>query len=167
MKLYPRRKRWILLLLSDFHPVVACLLVLLITWTTFTPLFAAVYKWVDENGKTHYSDKPLDEKAETIQIKETPQLDANHDSRVEKQQRLLKVLDEERQEAKQIKAEERTERLKREANCARARKDLENIKNASFLYKKSDDPRNPTVYSDEERAKIFEEVKIAVQLWCK
>ena len=129
-------------------------------------LSAQVYKWVDENGKNHYSDTPHDEKAETVQIKNTPELDQGHDVRKQKQQRLLRVLDEERQQTKQQKAEVAAEKLKRKANCNKARKDLQNIKNASFLYKRSDDPRNPTIYSDEERAKIAEDVKKAVEHWC-
>jgi len=33
---------------------------------------AKVYKWIDENGKTHYSDKPFDEKSQVIKIKNQP-----------------------------------------------------------------------------------------------
>lgn len=149
-----------------FHPSVTCLLVLLITCTMVTPLFAAVYKWVDENGKTHYSDKPIDEKAETIQIKNAPELDPLHHSRVEKQRRLLKMLDEERQEMKQNRADAAVLKRKRELNCARARKDLQDINNAGFLYKKSDDPKNPLIYSNEERARITDAAKTAVHHWC-
>lgn len=155
-------------LLKDYiRSLIAYLLLALIACTAATPLSAEIYKWVDENGKTHYSDTAHDEKAETVQIKNTPELDPGHDVRKQKQQRLLKVLDEERQQAKQQKAEVAAAELERKANCSKARKDLQNIQNASFLYKKSDDPLNPTVYSDEERAKIAEDAKKAVAHWCK
>jgi Domain of unknown function (DUF4124) len=152
---------------DGIHPLVVCLLVPLITYAAMTPLSAEVYKWVDEKGKTHYSDKPHDEKAETVQIKKTPELDPTHKSRAEKQRRLLKVLDEERQETKQRKAAATAEKHKREANCAKAKKELQNMKNASFLYKESNDPKNPLIYSDKERAHFTEEAKKAVQHWCK
>jgi len=151
----------------NFYLSLPCRLVFLITCLAATSLSAEVYKWVDEKGKTHYSDKPVNENAETVEIKKTPALDAGHKSRVEKQRRLLKVLDEERQETKQQKAEAKAEKLKRKTNCAKARKELQEIKSASFLYKESSDPRNPLVYSDAERSKFTEDAENAVQHWCK
>ncbi len=151
---------------TGFHLSIACLLALLITATLVTPLFAEVYKWIDEKGETHYSDKPVDHKAETVRIKNAPKPDPAQHSRAEKHQRLLKVLAEERQEMKQRKGEAAAEKRQREINCARARKDLQNIKNARFLYKKSADPNNPVIYSDEERAKITDTADKAVQHWC-
>ena len=143
------------------------LFVLFITVIYATFLSAQVYKWVDENGKTHYSDKPHDENAEAIHIEKTPTLDTDHDSRVEKQRRLLEVMAEERQETKQLKAQAAAEKLKREVNCAKARKNLQDIMNAGFLYKKTNDPLNLIVYSDEERKDITTKAKKAVQDWCK
>ena len=64
-------------------------------------------------------------------------------------------------------AQRAAEKLKREANCAKARKNLQDIMNAAFLYKKSNDPLNPIVYSDEERKDITTKAKKAVQDWCK
>ena len=31
--------------------------------------FAEIYKWVDENGKVHYGDKPKDEQSKKLEIK--------------------------------------------------------------------------------------------------
>ena len=147
---------------------VSWLSLLLITCTVIAaPVFAEVYKWVDDSGRTHYSDKPHNEKAKSIQINKSPDPDPLHNTHVEKQRRLLKVFNEERQEAKQRQAAEKTARLKREASCSRARKSLQAIKNARFLYKKSTDPRNPIVFSYKQRNKIIEVAKKAVQQRCK
>lgn len=132
-----------------------------------TILHAEVYKWVDENGKTHYGDKPFNKDAETIELDKGPKLDPDHHSRADKQRRLLDVLDEERQDTKQQKAQAAADKKKREANCAIARKNLSKIRDATFLYKKSNDPRNPTVYSDAERGEITNKAKKAVEQWCK
>lgn len=35
-------------------------------------LHAEVYKWTDENGKIHFSDKPINEKSAKIKIKKPP-----------------------------------------------------------------------------------------------
>lgn len=33
---------------------------------------AKVYRWVDENGKVHYSDKPFDDKSQEVEMKPEP-----------------------------------------------------------------------------------------------
>jgi hypothetical protein len=33
-----------------------------------------IYKWVDEKGKVHFSDKPVDKNAESITIKQQPRI---------------------------------------------------------------------------------------------
>lgn len=35
---------------------------------------AEVYRWVDEHGKTHFSDKPIGKNSESITIKQQPKL---------------------------------------------------------------------------------------------
>jgi len=45
------------------------LLLLACGFTTFA--YAAIYKWVDEQGTTHFSDKPSSTDAEKVEIKET------------------------------------------------------------------------------------------------
>ena len=127
---------------------------------------AQVYKWVDENGRTHYGDKPLSKEAETLHFQEPPQLDEDHKSRTGKQRRLLEVYDEERAENKQRKAEIATKKLKRNSECQKARKNQQDIAKATFLYKKSDDPNNPIIYSEEERRKASQRVADKVKKWC-
>lgn len=138
----------------------------LITLTSLSSHSAQVYKWVDENGKTHYSDKPHDENSKSIQIRKKTALAPEHDVRMQKQKRLLKVLDEERQESKKNKIAKAEEKRKRESNCNKAREKLKGIKTASFLFDKTDDPKNPVVYSNEERRKATKDAEESVQKWC-
>ena len=127
---------------------------------------AEIYKWVDENGKTHYGDKPPDKDAENIKLKSAPKTDPAQNSRQEKQRRLLQLLEDDRKAAKQKKADEKAEKLARMEKCAEARKDLQQVQNASFLYKKSEDPRNPKVYSEEERRQITLGLENDIKKWC-
>ncbi len=127
---------------------------------------AQVYKWVDANGRTHYGDKPLTEDAETLRLQKQPQLDEDHQTRTSKQRRLLEVFNEERAENSQRKAEIAEEKLRREAECQKARKNQQDIAKATFLYKKSDDPDNPIVYSEEERREASQRVAEKVEKWC-
>jgi hypothetical protein len=125
-----------------------------------------VYKWVDDNGRTHFSDKPKDSKSETVEIRKSPTADKGHKERMQKRERLLKAFDDERQESKELKAAKAEEQRKRQDNCSKARDRLQAIKAASYLYEESDDPRNPVVYNDEERSKTTKEAEKSVQHWC-
>jgi hypothetical protein len=53
----------------NLKSITGCIL-FFITCDIFLPLPAQVYKWVDENGKTHYSDKPDDEKSKLVPNKQ-------------------------------------------------------------------------------------------------
>ena len=44
---------------------------LLLFFLVATLANAKIYKWVDENGSTHFSDKPYSSKAREVQIKGT------------------------------------------------------------------------------------------------
>jgi uncharacterized protein DUF4124 len=160
-----QERKWLKLLTSDFKSVIICTF-FFVSFTLAMPLSAQVYKWVDENGKTHYSDKPHDKQSETVQIRKTPKLDPELETRLKKQKRLLEVMDEERQESRENKAAKAEEKRKRESNCIKARKNLQDINNASFLYEESDDPNNPKVYSVEDRVKATKDAEKAVQHWC-
>ena len=140
---------------AGFHSTIAGGL-LFLSFAFVMPFAAQVYKWVDENGKTHYSDKPHDKQSETIQIRKTPKLDPGLETRLKKQKRLLEVMDEERQESRENKAAIAEEKRKRESNCIKARKNLQEIKNASFLFEESED-----------RVKATKDAEKAVQNWCK
>ena len=127
---------------------------------------AEIYKWKDEDGKIHYSDKPVGTDAESVKLKSAPRVDPNQASRKEKQRRLLKLLEDDREAAKKKKAEEQAEKAERKEKCLTARKELQQVRDASFLYKKSDDPLNPQVYSEQERQEITRGLQEDIKKWC-
>ena len=112
---------------------------------------AEVYKWIDENGKIVYGDKPISSDANKIKIKKTPVQDPVVQQRNERQNKLLDVMKQERDERDALKKEEKEEKDKQKKMCEDARKDLKKTKEASFLYEKTDDPKNPRIWTDEER----------------
>jgi len=130
------------------------------------PAFAQIYKWVDENGRVHFGDKPQSEAAEMIKVDKTPPEDRALNEQRKKQQKLLDVYSEERAEAKDMKAKAETAQQKRKANCERARKHLTDTKNARFLFEKTDDPDNPHVYSNDERKKAEAKAQADADHWC-
>ncbi len=112
---------------------------------------ADVYKWIDENGKIVYGDKPISSDANKIKIKKAPVQDPVVQQRNERQNKLLDVMKQERDERDALKKEEKEEKDKQKKMCEDARKELQEIKDASFLYQKTDDPNNPIIMSDQER----------------
>ena len=110
-----------------------------------------VYKWIDENGKTVYGDKPVSENANVIEIKKQPTTDKAYQKRIEKQQKLLDVMQDERTEKQASQKQEQTKKEKQQQQCAKLRNQLQEAKNASFIYEDTDDPDNPRIYSDKER----------------
>ena len=103
------------------------LLISLIILSNATLLPAQVYKWVDNEGKTHYGDKLQSNASETVHIRKKAALDSNHQSRSETTTRLLNVLDEERNEKKKLKVQTTKNKRELAAKCIRAKKELEEI----------------------------------------
>lgn len=118
---------------------------------------AEVYKWIDEDGKVVYGDKPKSDNAAEIKIKKKPKPDKNTQERVQKQQKLLKVMQEEREEKIALKKEEQEKKKQQQKKCAEVQEKLTEIKNASFLYEETDDPDNPKIISDEKRKSTEQE----------
>ena len=112
---------------------------------------AEVYKWVDENGKVVYGDKPTSTDADKIKIKKSPVHDPVVHQRNEKQNKLLNVITEEREQRNASRKEEKKKNDELKKMCADAREELQKMKNASFLYEDTDDPKNPKIMTDEER----------------
>ncbi len=127
---------------------------------------AEVYKWVDEDGRIHYGDKPGNQSSKVINIKENraaSQVDIQRESR---RQRLLEVMAEERQNKQTEKAEASKLAKTKAMNCDRARKQLVTIENSSYLMEKTADPYNPKILTDIERLAATNDARKAVSHWC-
>lgn len=122
-------------------------------------VYSEVYKWIDENGKTVYGDKPNSNNAEKIKIKNAPEQDKNYQERYKKQQKLLDVMQEERDEKIALEKEEKEKKEQQQQKCAKAIKELQEMKQATLLYEDTDDPYNPKIISNDQRKS--EEAKYA------
>ncbi len=159
----PRLVRFLLvsLLLMLFVPLVMGLL--------GTPALGAIYKWVDENGKVHYSDKPPPEEgAQEMDIESdpaasTPSLtDAEHR---QKQQRLLDAYSKERADKNAERAEADKKERERLVWCARAKDELREFKEASYLYD-YDESGEKVIYSKEARESATREYAAEIERNC-
>ena len=122
-----------------------CLCVSLILIAVSSASAKQVYKWVDKDGKVHYSDRPQDESAQAIEIKDkiTPeqQLEAKRRAKelIRLQNRRANIEIENAQDAKreQQKSEKEAQELKR--SCELAKQSIEDLKAQVRLFTRKDD----------------------------
>lgn len=130
-----------------------------------------VYKWVDENGKTQYSDTPPAEvESEKVRIdEEDPAAAAEARARAERQQRLLKSYEADRKDraaTQAKKADELAQRNQHDAQCEQARRTLQRYQDANYLYKK-DAAGERKILSDELRRQAQQKLAGAISQNCK
>ena len=125
---------------------------------------AEIYRWVDENGNVHYSDKPESENA--VQVPVSNHISEPDNSRIRKRQRLLDVMDEERQEKNKTREDILTATAERKLKCDQVTKRLQQFLESGFLYEETDDPFNPRILSSEEKNSAIESARQDVQRWC-
>ncbi len=111
---------------------------------------AEMYKWVDENGKVVYGDRPASIDADKIK-KQSHTSDPLVEKRLEKQQKLLNVYEDEHAEKDVLKKSKKEKEDKQREICEQKKERYQIYKDSRYLYKKTDDPANPKVYADEER----------------
>jgi uncharacterized protein DUF4124 len=125
--------------------------ILLMQLSYINMAYGEIYKWIDEDGKTVYGDKPTSDKANKVIIKNHPKSDKHTQETYRKQKKLLEIMQEERDEKIALKEEDAKKKEKQKKKCLKAIQDLQETKDASLLYEKTDDPYNPKIYSEEER----------------
>ncbi len=95
---------------------------------------ADVYKWVDDNGKVHYSDRPLGDESTAMAIRSQPtdnaRITAEKQARIER----LAAENEEQTRAAEDAARDAENEARREENCRRAREAFASLQNAERLY---------------------------------
>lgn len=131
------------------------------------PVNAQLYRWVDENGKVHFSDKPVDaENAETLDIKGPPRI--GQDDTVQqindRVRRLHDTENEQREMESKAAAEERERKEEIAKRCKRARIELQKYNGP--VYKRELDGSR-TYLTDEEHARDKNRIKEWIEQNCK
>ncbi|MEW8431407.1 MAG: DUF4124 domain-containing protein [gamma proteobacterium symbiont of Ctena orbiculata] len=136
-----------------------------------SPVFhlqAGVYKWVDENGRVHFSDRPTAAESTEVEIKQQERTvpPASQQDRRLKMQRMLEVYQEDRVEKKEAQQKQQEEKAKRKRNCARAKDRYNSHVRARGIYRYDKDGERQYL-SDEERTRHMKSVKAEIARWCK
>lgn len=131
------------------------------------PLGAAVYRWVDENGKVHFGDRPPVTQAEEIEIRGRPSSAPSSVPRpgAESVTDRLQRYRQERADKKKAAMREREERKRRESECHIARDDLKQYETAGRLYDLNPDGTRHYL-DDAERAGRMARLKKAIERNC-
>jgi len=146
------------------------ILILLISCISFS--YAEIYKWVDDNGQVHYSEKPpVRQKAEQIQIQSTGNHSApqrqqvDEENHLKKQQKLLKAFEEERQYNKKQEAKNEKIEATRSRNCVIAKSNLRSYETANRIFK-IDENGNRVYMPDSSRQQAIQRARDEVERWC-
>jgi hypothetical protein len=137
---------------------------LIVGLSLVVPAFAAVYTWTDEQGKVHYSDKPVAgaHSLDIVSRRTDPAL-------VEAERQKLEAAQAAEAEAAQNAAEEHqlsaVDEAKREENCLKARARLSAIMGAQRPYRALPDGERHYL-TDEEIDKEIAEAEAGVSEWC-
>ncbi len=147
------------------------LLVVSLLWSVSTVVCAGVYKWVDENGRVHYGERPPTTATQTkpMNLKPSyisPAESRGQDSAKTSEQEQKKENDKQQQalhEAEQATAKKNKEI--REHNCKVARTSLNVLTTGGRVFR-TDDNGNRVYVSDEQRGGEIQDAREQVDEWC-
>lgn len=145
-----------------------CLLILLML---FPSVQAKVYKWVDKNGKVHYSDKPFNEQSQEIEIKSdiSPEkqraAQARANQLIQQQNRLLTEQRETQAEHLKKQKQENAKKKKLNIACINAKESLRVLKMQRPVYH-VDDKGERQFISDEKRKEGIAELNANIARHC-
>ena len=120
---------------------------------------AEIYKWVDENGNVHYGDKPGQTDSQKVEINtdsETVQPETGMADRLETQQKMLQIYEEERLEKEQQRHQAERKKEVTRKKCGELKDYHRNLKQASRLYVLDDDGNRKYLNESSHENKIQE-----------
>jgi hypothetical protein len=132
-----------------------------------SPVQAGVYKWIDENGRVHYGDKPTSNIADEVKIKDQHGAGQSDQpaSRHEMQQRFLRAREEERNEKKRARAEAKRKHAEATRKCEQAKKEYDKYRYAGSIYVKGKGGEREYL-SFKERETYEKSLAAKVKKWC-
>ena len=133
-----------------------------------------IYKWVDENGKVHYSDNPPAHKMEQAdEVKVTPrpgdtpsQPSLSAQQRIKNAQNWMQSTQEQKKLRQQEKQLEKTEKNNREVKCKNLKAELQTYQRSNVLWDKDKDGKLYAM-NEEQRQQTFAELEKTIKKNCQ
>ncbi len=144
-------------------------LLLIFIIATAAPAYAGVYKWVDEQGKVHFSDRPASAQARQLKLKKSPQQSTsavpNAAQRQITQQRMLDMYQQEREKREAARKKKKADAKKLAQRCANARDRLRRYEGSRLYENLPNGERR--YFSEAEREKTISNLKGNIKRYCK
>ena len=133
--------------------------------------YADVFKWVDANGKVHYSDRKTNASAEKLNITtgttSLGQSSQDVEQRMMQQKKYLNYLQSERLDRKEKRAEEEKQKAKHKKYCATLRDQLKSYTEDHVNWYDLDDETGERRYlSDGELEKLKQDLRAEIKSSC-
>ena len=137
---------------------------------------AKIYKWVDDKGKIHYTDKPHSEQDQTIKIPNAPDKaaikEANQRAKaiINHQNKVNEINQEMAQSKKQFDQKSRQEKNRLAKLCQNARKNAIALGRGRPIYiKNKNTEKNKPKYflSDKEKNRKIDKLKLFISKNCQ
>ncbi len=138
-------------------------------WTLIlfiSPVLAEIYKWVDDAGRVHYSDRPHPSGSKTLSLPTAPTPDPDLSERRQKQRRLLDAIEKDRETERQTEAEAQQEQARRRRECARAHDQLRMIDKHGRVYE-LDETGKRRYWDAQTRDRERDKIADYVRRYCK
>ncbi len=132
------------------------------------PCIAEVYKWVDENGKIHFSDKPFDDKSKAVKMKRQPTPEEIQQAKqraakvIQHQRKVNEIYSEETAEQQRVKAKRNKESAK---ICQEAKKEMKYM-NGKYVNYTTNDKGERYYLTDDEKNALADKLKAAIAKHC-
>jgi len=161
---------WMNVAMQKNRPLIQCSVVFsLVCLLGISPIsHAKLYKWVDADGNTHYTQSPPPDGIATEDVKlpasvniDTEQATKSFEAQQKKQQELSE--ENEKEEKEQMRQEERAE-LKKD-NCKKAKAKYDNVYNTGRI-RAVDEEGNVTRATEEERQRRIADAQGKIEKWC-
>ena len=134
-----------------------------------TRSLAEVYRWVDENGKVHFSDKkPQDQtkQVEAVDVKAPPVIDNPElHQTMEQNRERFKALDAEREMKAKQEAKENAEKQRNKKMCGYMRRKLAAMEKSSYVYTYNKNGER-VIQNDATRDKAIKDAKKFINKNC-
>jgi len=128
---------------------------------------AGAYRWVDEDGQTHFGDRPpANAVSDEVRLESAPpSLDAVASERKQRVSEFLQQSAKERAAREKAEAKQEARAAKLEAHCENLEARLKYLKSVSGIYRLNKDGERVFV-NDEENERIREKFQARVQSEC-
>jgi hypothetical protein len=127
---------------------------------------AEIYKWVDEEGRTHYGEKPQGEGASKISVDSNPDIDENLEIHNQKRDKLLKIYEEERNMKEEKKQQAEKEERELREKCIALENELKEMQQSGVVFYDLDENDERKYISEQELAAQIEQMQRQYDKYC-